>query len=70
MPGSMVPALLAERMGASFGGTESRKEVAEGSLAGVPVPLAARSYMNLSGGPAAALGGFYKIPRAGSPCPR
>jgi PTH1 family peptidyl-tRNA hydrolase len=61
--GRMVAELLAGRMGASFRRHKSRAEVAEGSLAGVPVTIAIpRSYMNLSGGPAAALRDFYKIP--------
>src|SRR5579875_2239898 len=61
--GHMVAGLLAERMGARFKAHRSRNEVAEGRLAGVPVTLAMpRSYMNLSGGPVAALSDFYKIP--------
>ena len=61
--GRMVAELLARRMSSSFRRHRSRAEVAEGTLAGVPVTIGiARSYMNLSGGPAAALGDFYKIP--------
>jgi PTH1 family peptidyl-tRNA hydrolase len=61
--GHMVADLLAERMGARFKAHRSRNEIAEGRLAGVPVTLAKpRSYMNLSGGPVAALGAFYKVP--------
>jgi PTH1 family peptidyl-tRNA hydrolase len=61
--GAMVVALLAERMGAKFKAHRSRCDIAEGRLAGQPVTVARpRSYMNLSGGPVAALAGFYKIP--------
>jgi PTH1 family peptidyl-tRNA hydrolase len=61
--GHMVVDLLAERMGARFKAHRSRNEIAEGRLAGVPVTLAKpRTYMNLSGGPVAALASFYKIP--------
>jgi PTH1 family peptidyl-tRNA hydrolase len=61
--GQMVADLLAERMGARFKAHRSRNEIAEGRLAGVPVTLAKpRTYMNLSGGPVAALAAFYKIP--------
>lgn len=61
--GHMVASLLAERMGARFKAHRSRNEIAEGRLAGVPVTLAVpRTYMNLSGGPVAALSDFYKIP--------
>ncbi len=60
--GHMVAGLLAERMGARFKAHRSRNEIAEGRLGGIPVTLAKpRSYMNLSGGPVAALGAFYKI---------
>ncbi|HLI39066.1 MAG TPA: aminoacyl-tRNA hydrolase [Streptosporangiaceae bacterium] len=61
--GHMVAGLLAERMGVRLRAHRSRNEVAEGRLAGVPVTLARpRSYMNLSGGPVAALSAFCKIP--------
>jgi peptidyl-tRNA hydrolase, PTH1 family len=61
--GHMVVDLLAERMGARFKAHRSRNEIAEGRLAGLPVTLAKpRTYMNLSGGPVAALIAFYKIP--------
>ena len=61
--GQMVADLLAERMGARFKAHRTRNEVADGRLAGVPVTLAKpRTYMNLSGGPVAALAAFYKIP--------
>ena len=62
----MVTALLAERAcgpGARFKAHRSGNDIAEGTLAGIPVTLAwPRSYMNLSGGPVSALVAFYKIP--------
>jgi PTH1 family peptidyl-tRNA hydrolase len=59
----MVLALLADRMGARFKAHRTRNDIAEGRLAGQPVTLARpQSYMNLSGGPVAALAGFYKLP--------
>jgi peptidyl-tRNA hydrolase, PTH1 family len=61
--GQMVLVLLAERMGARFRAHRSRNDIAEGRLAGQPVTLARpQSYMNLSGGPVAALAAFYKLP--------
>src|ERR1700728_488228 len=61
--GQMVLAVLAERMGARFKAHRTRNDVAEGRLAGQPVTLARpRTYMNLSGGPVAALAAFYKLP--------
>jgi PTH1 family peptidyl-tRNA hydrolase len=61
--GRMVAELLAKRMGASFRRHKSRSDIAEGRLANRVVTLAVpRSYMNLSGGPVAALRDFYKIP--------
>ena len=60
--------LLAERAagpGARFKAHRSGNDVADGSLAGVPVTVARpRSYMNLSGRPVAALAAFYKVPPA------
>src|SRR6201999_2670010 len=48
--------------GARFKAHRSRNEIAEGRLSGQPVTLARpHSYMNLSGGPVAALTGFYKV---------
>jgi peptidyl-tRNA hydrolase, PTH1 family len=62
----MVTTLLAERAcgpGARFKAHRSGNAIAEGRLAEVPVTLAQpRSYMNLSGGPVAALAAFYKVP--------
>jgi PTH1 family peptidyl-tRNA hydrolase len=61
--GQMVLDLLAERMGARFKAHRSRNDIAEGRLGGQLVTLARpRSYMNLSGGPVAALAAFYKLP--------
>lgn len=61
--GQMVLDLLAERMGARFKAHRTRNDIAEGRLGGQPVTLAMpRSYMNLSGGPVAALAAFYKLP--------
>ena len=46
-----------------FKAHRSGNDIADGSLAGVPVTVARpRSYMNLSGGPVAALAAFYKVP--------
>jgi PTH1 family peptidyl-tRNA hydrolase len=60
--GQMVLDLLAERIGARFKAQRTRNEIAEGRLSGQAVTLARpRSYMNLSGGPVAALLGFYKL---------
>jgi peptidyl-tRNA hydrolase, PTH1 family len=61
--GFMTADVLAERMGARFSRDRSRALAAAGRLAGVPVTLAKpQSFMNLSGGPVAALRSFYKIP--------
>jgi peptidyl-tRNA hydrolase, PTH1 family len=61
--GFMLADELAERMGARFQRDRSRAQVATGRLAGTPVTLAKPlSFMNLSGGPVAALSRFYKIP--------
>lgn len=61
--GRMVAELLAKRMGASFRRHKSRADIAEGRLAAAAVTLAVpKSYMNLSGGPVAALRDFYKVP--------
>ena len=60
--GQMVLALLAERMGARFKAHRTRNHIAEGRLSGEAVTLAKpHSYMNLSGGPVAALLKFYKL---------
>jgi peptidyl-tRNA hydrolase, PTH1 family len=61
--GFMVADLLAGRIGAAFKRDRSRARVAAGQLAGFPVTLAKpQTFMNLSGGPVAALARFYKIP--------
>lgn len=60
--GQMVLALLAERIGARFKAHRTHNDIAEGRLSGHQVTLARpQSYMNLSGGPVAALLGFYKL---------
>jgi peptidyl-tRNA hydrolase, PTH1 family len=62
----MVTAVLAGRAagaGARFKAHRSGNDIAEGTLAGVPVTLAwPRTYVNLSGRPVAALAAFYKVP--------
>jgi peptidyl-tRNA hydrolase, PTH1 family len=61
--GRMVVERLADQMGARFKRHRAHADIAEGTLAGAPVTLAIpRAYMNLSGGPVAALRDFYKIP--------
>ena len=61
--GFMVADVLAARIGAGFKRDRSRAVVATGRLAGHPVTLAKpQTFMNLSGGPVAALRIFYKIP--------
>ena len=61
--GFMVADVLAARIGARFKRDRSRAVVATGRLAGHPVTLAKpQTFMNLSGGPVAALRSFYKIP--------
>ncbi|RSS61069.1 aminoacyl-tRNA hydrolase [Streptomyces sp. WAC06614] len=67
--GFMVVDLLAERMGGRFKSHgKARAQVVEGRL-GAPGPASRRvvlakpmSFMNLSGGPVAALRDFYKVP--------
>src|SRR6266566_1870073 len=61
--GFMVADLLAGRAGARFKTHKTRAWVAECRIRGRPVTLAKpRSFMNLSGGPVAALRDYYKIP--------
>ena len=61
--GFMVADLLAARIGTGFRRDKSRTEAATGRLAGQPVTLAKpMTFMNLSGGPVAAIAGFYKVP--------
>jgi peptidyl-tRNA hydrolase, PTH1 family len=66
--GFMVAELLADRMGARFSAHKSRAQVAEGRL-GPPGPSSRRlivakpmSFMNLSGGPTAALRNYFDLP--------
>lgn len=63
--GAMVADVLATRVGSRFSGHKSGSDIATGRLAGQSVIIAKpRSYMNLSGGPTAALARFYKVPPA------
>jgi peptidyl-tRNA hydrolase, PTH1 family len=60
--GAMVLAQLGLSIGARFKAHRSRNDIAEGRLAGQPVTLVRpHSYMNLIGGPVAAIAGFYKL---------
>jgi PTH1 family peptidyl-tRNA hydrolase len=60
--GFMVCDALAERFGSRFKSHRSRAEVVEARLAGHHLVLAKpRSFMNESGGPAAALRNFFKV---------
>lgn len=55
--------VLADRLGARFRAHKGRADAAVGRLADRQVVLAKpRSFMNLSGGPVAALRDFYKVP--------
>jgi PTH1 family peptidyl-tRNA hydrolase len=61
--GYFVADLLADRAGARFRGSKFRASVADGRLAGLPVTLGKPlTYMNESGGPVAALRGYYRLP--------
>jgi PTH1 family peptidyl-tRNA hydrolase len=61
--GFMVLDVLAERVGGRFKNHKARGEVVETQVAGQRAVLAKpRSYMNTSGGPAAALRDFFKAP--------
>ena len=61
--GFLVVDLLADRVGGRFKAAKGRADVVEGRLAGTRVVLAKpKSYMNESGGPAAALSQYYKVP--------
>ncbi len=61
--GHLVLDLLAERTAGRFRAHKGRADVVEGRLAGVRAVLAKpKSYMNVSGGPAASLRDFYKVP--------
>jgi PTH1 family peptidyl-tRNA hydrolase len=59
----MVVDLQARRMGVGFKSHKGQADVARGTVAGIGVVLMKpRSYVNLSGGPAAAVRNYYKIP--------
>lgn len=61
--GFMVVDVLADRLSARFRGHRGRADVAEAHLAGRKAVLVRpRSYMNVSGGPVAAVSGFFKVP--------
>lgn len=61
--GFMVVDTLAGRLSARFRSHRGRADVAEAHLAGRRVVLAKpRSYMNVSGGPVAAVRAFFKVP--------
>jgi len=59
----MVVDVLAARIGGRFKAHKSRSDVVEGRLGEIRTVLAKpRSYMNESGGPVAALRGFFSVP--------
>lgn len=61
--GFMVADVLADRIGARFRAHKGRADVAVGRLVDRQAVLVKpRSYMNLSGGPVAAVRDFYKVP--------
>jgi len=61
--GSMVLDLLAERVGARWKAHRGRCDLVEGRLAGTRAVLARpKAYMNVSGGPTAAVRDFFKVP--------
>ncbi len=61
--GHMVLDLLAERVGGRFKAHKGRCDVVEARLAGARAVLAKpKSYMNLTGGPTAAVRDFFKVP--------
>lgn len=61
--GFMVADLLASRVGGRFKAHKGRADLVEGRLVGARVLLAKpKTYMNLSGGPTAALRDFFKVP--------
>ena len=60
--GAMIADVLAARMGTGFKSHKSGADVLDGRLAGTRIVLAKpRSYMNLSGGPVAALSRFFSV---------
>ena len=61
--GHMVADLLAERVGGRWKAHKGRCDLVEGRLAGVRAVLAKpKSYMNVTGGPTAAVRDFFKVP--------
>jgi PTH1 family peptidyl-tRNA hydrolase len=61
--GHMVLDLLAERAGGRFKAHKGRADLIEGRLVGVRTLLAKpKCFMNLSGGPAASLRDFFRVP--------
>ncbi len=61
--GFMVADLLGERVGSRFKAHKGRADLVEGRLVGRRVLVAKpKTYMNLSGGPAASLRDFFKVP--------
>ncbi|MCW2715552.1 MAG: Peptidyl-tRNA hydrolase [Frankiales bacterium] len=61
--GFMVADLLAGRVGGRWKAHKGRADLVEGRLAGARVLLAKpKCFMNLSGGPAASLRDFFKVP--------
>jgi peptidyl-tRNA hydrolase, PTH1 family len=61
--GAMVADVLATRLGARFKAHKSGADIVEARIGGARVVLAKpRTYMNLSGGPVAALSRFFKVP--------
>ena len=61
--GHLVLGLLAKRAGGRFKAHKGKADVVEGRLEGVRTVLAKpKSYMNISGGPAAALRDFFRVP--------
>lgn len=61
--GAVVLDLLAERVGGRFTAHKGRVDVVEGRLVGHRAVLAKpKAYMNISGGPVAAVRDFFKVP--------
>lgn len=61
--GFLVADLLAERIGGRFKAQRGRADVVDGRVAGTRVLVVKpKTYMNLSGGPVAALRDFYRVP--------
>jgi len=64
--GFLVADALAERAGSRFGAHKGRADVVEGHLGAARVVLVKpKAYMNLSGGPVAAVRAFFKVPAEG-----